>query len=58
MKTYTYIDRSKYPVVTEVFSCQAEDILKADEQFKAATGLNPEKPTVHCKIEFGETAGA
>ena len=57
MKTYTYIDRSKYPTLTKVFSCEAGSILQADEKFKATTGLNPEKPTIHCKIEFSKTAG-
>jgi hypothetical protein len=57
MNTYTYTDKSKFPVAAQVFECKASSIVEADGEYKKITGKDPvSQPYIHCSIEFEKAA--
>ncbi len=52
MKTFTYWDNSKIWHGKQLFQCQSEDILQADEKLKEVTGIVAVKnPWVSCTVD-------
>ncbi len=49
-KKYIFRDNRQHPPLV-IFECVSDDILGADEQYKVATGNDPEKqPYIGCEI--------